>query len=279
MPNQNRWWRLTPGNQRKLVSYCTLALVAVGCVFGASAQAASVDISMMSKADHIGATTTLNWAVSNQGLNCPKPLPAGAEIIMGQYQDSFIGENATYMATTSLNNLEIIQQDTERMVTMENGIYTEEFAYFGAGNSANPLMICGDWGTNAAALGLSPTDIINGSNPNENSATAYCEIVIGKNFMSNGEMKYQSQGRITAVDITPDKVEFQALSEGNLGIGSMSVAGTSMAGLFNTSTLGYTNDFHQSQMTHGNYQMSEAFTWTSFRNTWDFPENLPETTG
>jgi hypothetical protein len=95
--------------------------------------------------------------------------------------------------------------------------------------------------------------------------------VSGVNTFSNGKLNYQSEGYIQALDITPDTVEFQSLANGD-AFGSMTLAGYSRVGLFNTTTLGYTNEFHQTQMSHGPFQMSESFRWTSFANTFDFPE-------
>jgi hypothetical protein len=259
MAFSNRWLKLTPSNQRKFVTYCTAALVAVGCVFGAGgfARAATLDIQMQGAADGMIVNTDLTWQISNNGLLCNLSTP-GAQQFQGGYSETLIGQNVKYLASTKLNNTEIIQQDTARLVSFSNGAYQEESLYQSFGQSGNPGIVCGQFDESIA------------SNSNI-TATAFQELVFVNNQFGNGMLNYQSEGHMQVLDITPDAVQFQALSTGNT-FGSMSAAGWSQAGLENTTTLGYQNNWHQSQSSFGEGQMSMNLQWSSFSQTWDFPE-------
>ena len=259
MAFSNRWYKLTPSKQRQLITYACCALVGMGCVFAASpAHAANLDMQMQGQADGMIINTDLAWQISNQGLLCPKPLPAGAQQFQGGYNENLIGQNVKYLASTKLNNSEIINQDTARLVSMSNGAYQEQSFYQSFGQSGNPNIVCGQFDESQAS----------GSNI---TATAFQELVVANNQFSNGNLQYQSEGHIQALDITPDEVQFQALGQGD-AFASMTLAGWSQAGLNNTTTLGYQNNFHQMQSSFGKFQMSENLHWTSFAQTFDFPE-------
>jgi hypothetical protein len=241
--------------QKRVLTFLTIGLVGACCGFVGGANAALIDSHMFGSGDALLGYTDMVWTVSNAGIGCPLPLAAGGEQITGAYSDNYVSTGGTYEALTVLNNTEIVSQQTARKFSMKDGLYSEQSLYQGTGQSANPQLTCGNY--------------IDGGSSNF-TATAYCEVVQSRN-MFTGTLNYQSGTSIYAVDIIPDQFGIQATADGN-GYGSMQVQAISMAGLTNTTSMGYKNQFSQQVSGRGNYQIGEQFTWSSFRDTFDFPE-------
>jgi len=262
---KNRWFN--SANQIKALTYFCAALIGAGCVFATGAHAASLDSSIFGSGDVLIGATDLVWTASTNGINCPKPLPAGAEQVQGVYTENYIMQDGTYEAGTSLNNFEIIRQDTTRKVSMSDGMYREQAVYYAVGQSSNPLITCGNYIVAPSDLAATADNTTANSTP---EATAYCEVTTAYNDFS-GPLNYQSNINIQSLDITPDSFSIQAQASGN-GRGTMTIAGYSLAGLTNTTTLGYQNSFHQTMTGVEKYQLAENFRWSSFSKTFDFPE-------
>lgn len=273
MAYRNRWGTSQEeiSKRQALLKYLICGLIGAGCVFSTGAHAALIENEMFGSGDVLYGNTDLVWIASSNGINCPRPLPAGAEQVQGSYSEDFVTQGGSYEAVTTINNLEIIQQDTARKFSMKDGLYTESSAYYGVGQSANPAITCGNYET--AVASATPTDEAAAEaagNTTPLTATAYCEMVMSSNMIT-GPGQYQSQTHIQALDITPDAFSISAAATG-VGSGTMTISGYSNAGLFNTTTLGYHNEFHQSVSGAGAFQVGEKFQWTSFKNTFDFPE-------
>jgi hypothetical protein len=263
---KNRWYS-NPTN-RRILTFACLALVTACCGFAVSANAAMLTNQVSATGDILTGSTDLVWTASTNGINCPLPLPAGAEQVQGSYSENYISQKGSYDAVTTVNNLEIIRQETARKVSMSDGTYREGTVYYAVGQSANPSIICGNYIAPVATE--ADTAAATATNSSTPVSTAYCEVISSLNQFS-GPLNYQSQANIVSLDITPDTFGIKAISSGD-GWGSMGISGYSNAGLTNTTTLGYHNEFHQTTNGFENYQIGENFQWSSFKNTFDFPE-------
>jgi hypothetical protein len=98
---------------------------------------------------------------------------------------------------------------------------------------------------------------------------AYCSGAQFSTYAIGSNLNIQSQGATVQAGIdAPDSLAAQALITGN-GKGTISFSSINMAGIGNTSALGYQNSVKQSIRADGNpFSVSAGFQWSSFAGLW-----------
>ncbi len=101
------------------------------------------------------------------------------------------------------------------------------------------------------------------------TATPYCETVVVHSLFMADDLAYRSVGSVDQADLEmPDSFAFTALGSG-LGTGSFNFGARSLAGIGNTTELGYTNSIGKDLMASGRFNIGEDVRWTSFAKTFD----------
>ena len=97
----------------------------------------------------------------------------------------------------------------------------------------------------------------------------YCETVITRSLFMSDDLSYRSIGSIAQADLKmPDSFVFTAIGSGS-GTGSFSFGARSLAGIGNTTELGYMNSIGKDLMANGRFNIGEDVRWTSFLGTFD----------
>ena len=244
-------------------------LIIGGCIFAAcciaglgiqGAQAAMVLTSTIASGEIVGGSSDWAWAASNGDLG-NIPLKGGQEILTGSYTVSQLMKENQYQGQQTLDNTETILFQTQSKTESR-----------GPGIFAESLML-DDVGAPAAAVECGNLNLQEEANQSMVEATGYCErVVFDTQFMSRDNLQYQSQGAIgQASDIIPDSFSMAALGAGN-GMGSIRFNAASMAGIGNTTELGYTNHINEHIFAGGKqFMLGKEVQWTSFRLTFDSP--------
>jgi hypothetical protein len=252
--------RLT--KRRKLViGGCVFATIVAGlAITAAPAQAAAVGVSFMGNADQsLVGSSDITWTVSNGDLGSVPPLAIGQEVLSGGYQDGYIFTGPSqYDSSQILNNSDIVHFDTMSQVQSSGpGLYGESMMLSSAGAAASGVT-CG-----AESLDSEGANF---------TATPYCETVITKSLFMTNDLVYRSVGSIAQADLeVPDTFTFTAIGSGS-GMGSMSFDSRSLAGIGNTTELGYVNSIGKYIQANGRFNIGEDVHWSSFRETFDVLE-------
>ncbi len=101
------------------------------------------------------------------------------------------------------------------------------------------------------------------------SVVPYCETVIVNSLFMADDLAYRSIGSIAQADLEiPDSFTFTAIGSGS-GFGSFRFGSRSLAGIGNTTELGYTNSIGKELMVSGRFNIGGDVRWTSFAKTFD----------
>ncbi|MEI6293842.1 MAG: hypothetical protein WCP36_09165 [Methanomicrobiales archaeon] len=245
--------------RRKLViGGCVFAAIVAGlAITGAPAQAAAVGVSFVGYSDQsLTGSSDMTWTVSNGDLSKVPPPGTGQEVLSGGYQDSFVLTGPSqYESSQVLNNSDIVHFDTMSQVQSSGpGLYDESMMLNSAGAPAAGVT-CGAGSLDAEGANF--------------TATPYYETVITESMFMTDELAYRSIGSIGQADPEiPDMVTFTAVGSGS-GMGSMSFGSSSLAGIGDTSELGYGNSIGKDLMVNGRFTIGEDVRWTSFAKTFD----------
>ena len=154
-----------------------------------------------------------------------------------------------------MKNSDIVHFDTASQVqTSGSGIYEESLMLHSCGAAASGVT-CG-------------VDSLDAEGANFTS-TPYCEAVVTESRFIPGDLSYRSIGSISQADLEmPDSFAFTAIGSGS-GTGSFSFGARSLAGIGNTTELGYMNSIGKDLMANGRFNIGEDVRWTSFAKTFD----------
>ncbi|MCX6690415.1 MAG: hypothetical protein NTZ39_12115 [Methanoregula sp.] len=154
-----------------------------------------------------------------------------------------------------LNNSDIVHFDTVSQVqTSGPGIYEESMMLHSCGAAASGVT-CG-----VDSLGAEGANF---------TATPYCETVFVHTLFMADDLAYRSVGSVAQGDLEmPDTFGFTAIGSGS-GMGLMSFGSRSLAGIGNTTELGYVNSIGKDLMVNGRFNIGEDVRWTSFAKTFD----------
>jgi len=250
--------RLTK-RRKLLIGGCVFAAVVLGvaCIGITPAQAATIDVAFMGSSDQsLVGSSDMTWVVSNGDLSKTPPLGIGQEVLSGGYQNGYILTGPSqYESSQVLNNSDIVHFDTVSQVKSTGpGIYEESMMLHSCGAAAAGVT-CGVESLDAEGANL--------------TATSYCETVVANSLFMADELTYRSVGSIDQADLEmPDAFSFTALGSGS-GFGSMSFGARSMAGIGNTTELGYMNSIGKDLIVNGRFNIGEDVRWTSFAKTFD----------
>ncbi len=184
------------------------------------------------------------------------PLGIGQEVLSGGYQDGYILTGPSqYESSQKLNNSDIVHFETVSQVqTSGPGIYKESMILHSCGAAASGVT-CG-------------VDSLDAEGANF-TTVPYCETVVTESRFIPGNLSYRSIGSISQADLEmPDSFAFTALGSG-LGTGSFSFGSRSLAGIGNSTELGYVNSIGKDIMASGRFNIGEDVRWTSFAKTFD----------
>lgn len=250
--------RLT--HRRKLlVGGCVFTALVLGavCLGAVPTKAASVDVSIIGECDQalIG-SSDFTWIVSNGDLNSVPPLGVGQEVLSGGWQDNYILTGPSqYKSTQTVNNSDIVHFDTVSQVQSTGPSIYEEGMMLNSCGSAAAGVACGVDSYDAEGANF--------------TSTQYCEVVLTRSLFMADEIDYRSVGSISQADIEiPDIFTFTAIGSGN-GFGSMNFGARSLAGIGNTTELGYVNSFGKELIANGRFNIGQDVRWTSFSKTFD----------
>jgi len=101
------------------------------------------------------------------------------------------------------------------------------------------------------------------------TASRYGETVVVRSLFMANDLAYRSIGSISQADLEiPDSFAFTAIGSGS-GSGPFSFGARSLAGIGNTTELGYVNSIGKDLMANGRFNIGEDVRWTSFAKTFD----------
>jgi hypothetical protein len=252
--------RLTK-RKKLVIGGCIFAAIVAGLALTAApAHAATVGVSFMGNSDQsLVGSSDVTWTVSNGDLTKIPPLAIGQEVLSGGYQDGFILTGPSqYESLQELNNSDIVHFGTMSQVQSSGpGLYEESLMLSSAG-AASSGVTCGAESPGAEGANF--------------TTTPYCKTVTTRSRFMTDDLAYRSTGSIAQADLEiPDTFTFTAIGSGS-GMGSMSFGSRSLAGIGNTTELGYMNSIGKNLMAGGRFNIGEDVYWSSFSKTFDIGE-------
>jgi hypothetical protein len=240
-------------------------LIGAGCIFAAAAltyfgcpfaSAAGVSYDVLASGDHIFVSQSTSWMAGSADLNAIPPLQCAGEVLVGSHTTKLMG-SGQYQATAVLDatTTMIYQYQTDADVT---GIYRDSLMVDSFGSPWNE-EICG----------AMPEGVV--------GATAYCSMAQVQS-LGMGDLSIRSQGAILQADINASDSLVSQISIAGDGMGRITMQSINMAGIGNSTGLGYTNRIDDRVTASGhNMQVGSRFQYESFANLW--PAELPEEAG
>ena len=207
----------------------------------------------------------VSWVAGTQDLNSVPPISCGGEVLQGGYSVRAMSTGpGSYDSSVMLDatDLMLFSQNTRMDLS---GIWQDSLFVDGCGATWDEGM-CGPL-------------------PDDEETTGYPAYCSGAQFATSAmgtNLNVRSQGATVQAGLdAPDSLAAQAMISGN-GRGTIAFSSINMAGIGNTSALGYQNSVKQSIRADGNpFAVSAGFQWSSFAGLWNEPaeDELPEETG
>ena len=240
-------------------------LIGGGCIFAAllllsqGGQAAAMAYQVSASGDRLFIAGDVSWIAGTQDLATVPPVSCGGEVLLGGYSVRAMSTGpGTYDSSVLLDATDqmIFQQDTRADVS---GIWQDSLSVDGCGASWNEGM-CGPL-----------------PDESEGGFPAYCS---GAQFSTSAigpALSVRTQGATIQAGLdAPDSLAAQALITGT-GRGTISFQSINMAGIGNSSELGYQNSVRQSIRADGNpFAVGAGFQWSSFAGLWAEPPAEPD---
>jgi hypothetical protein len=214
----------------------------------------------MASGDQMFVSGDMSWIAGTSDINKVPPLECGGEFLMGGYSTRVVSTKpSAYSSTVELDATEIMLFKQVTEATNINGMYRDSTFVEGCGAPWSE-EICG------------PTPEETAVYPAYCSGAQFSNFAIGKNMAVKS-----SSGVIQASTEFPDSMAAQAVMSGD-GRGTITMRSINMAGIGNTSELGYVNNMKK-EVTAGGKQfgVGATFQWESFANLWNVEEE-PEPT-
>jgi hypothetical protein len=237
------------------------ALIGGGCIFVAAllllsqgAQAAAMAYQVSASGDKLFIAGDVSWIAGTQDLNSVPPISCGGEVLQGGYSVRAMSTGpGSYDSSVLLDatDLMLFSQDTRMDLS---GVYRDGLFVDGCGASYSESD-CGP--------------MPEGQEDELAAATAYCSGAQFATSAIGSNLNVRSQGATRQAGLdTPDSLAAQAMITGN-GRGTISFQSINMAGIGNTSALGYQNSVRQSIRADGNpFSVGAGFQWSSFAGLW-----------
>jgi hypothetical protein len=229
--------------RRKLViGGCVFAAVVLGvaCTGITPAQAAGIEVSMSATGDQgLSSSSEWSWMASDGDLSKIPPLGIGQEVLQG-------GER-------SLSADDTLEFSTAQQVDSQGpGILSESLMVYSVGSPAAGVT-CGADTLDAEGANL--------------ARSAYCEYAGASTMFMTDSLAYSSAGGISQGDTEqPDSMVMDISSVGN-GYGSFAAGSRSLAGIGDTSTLGYVHAVHEQIGAGGTFAINGRVRWFSFTSS------------
>lgn len=243
-----------------------IAVCAFGCLLAImvspAAQAAGMAYSVTAEGSWISVSGDLTWTAGTSDLSKIPPLNCGGEVLQGGHAVRVLSWGGTYQSQGVLDATDtlIFQQGTQ--ATNLNGVYRDGLFVDGCG---------APW--DESVCGALPDGTPAGS--------AYCSGASITSSAVGKQLNIQSEGGTLQGDFeVPDSLAARILISGD-GIGTIKMESFNLAGLGNTTGLGYENSMSQRIMSSGSpFRTGANFQWESFAGLWqEPPAETPEETG
>jgi len=245
-----------------------IGLCILGCIFAAGlfpgVQGAGLSYQVMAEGDWIAVSGDLSWTAGTSDLNQVPPLNCGGEVLQGGHSTRVLSWGGTYEAQGVLDATDtmIFQQTTQ--ATSLNGIYSDGMFVYGVGSTWEE-GVCGPLPDESSDEGF----------------PAYCSGAQVSSLAMGRSLNIQSEGQILQGDIEVlDSMAARIRITGD-GIGVIEMRSINLAGIGNTTGLGYENSMRQKVMSSGSpFGVGAAFQWESFAGLWSEPAGeTPAETG
>jgi hypothetical protein len=244
--------------RRKLViGGCVFAAVVLGvaCTGITPAQAAGIEVSMSATGDQgLSSSSEWSWMASDGDLSKIPPLGIGQEVLQGGYSGSvLVSGPGTYSGERSLSADDTLEFSTAQQVDSQGpGILSESLMVYSVGSPAAGVT-CGADTLDAEGANL--------------ARSAYCEYAGASTMFMTDSLAYSSAGGISQGDTEqPDSMVMDISSVGN-GYGSFAAGSRSLAGIGDTSTLGYVHAVHEQIGAGGTFAINGRVRWFSFTSS------------
>lgn len=242
--------------RNRLVKQRRLILVAA-CVFAAAsmflpggAQAAGLTYEVTAVGDHIFVSQTTDWVAGTHDLSNIPPLNCAGEVLQGAHSTKVLG-GGSYQSTAVLDATDIMlyQYQTDADV---GGIYRDSF-YIDSFGTPWVTSLCGPM----------PDD------EGIQEATAYCSMASVQSLAMGNDLSITSRGAAVQADINVSDSLASEISIRGDGMGRINLQSVNMAGIGNSTALGYENRMEERVLVYGHdMQLSSRFNYESFADLW-----------
>jgi hypothetical protein len=243
--------RLTK-RKKLVIGGCVFAAIVAGLACTGVVHAASCEVSLSATGDHVlSGSSDWNWAASDGDLSKTPPIEIGQEVLQGGYSGSvLVAGPSQYSGKRSISSGDTLEFSTSQQVESQApGILLESLLVHSCGSPASGVT-CGSDSLNQEGANL--------------TRQAYCEYASMSGMFMTDSLAYRSAGAISQGDTEkPDSLVMDITSSGR-GSGSLSASAGSMAGIGNTSALGYLHSLHEVTRAGGVFSMNGTMRWNSF---------------
>lgn len=236
--------------QRRLIFAAACVFAAASMFLPAGAEAAGLSYEVMAVGDHIFVSQSTDWTAGTHDLNSVPPLTCAGEVLQGAHSTKVLG-SGSYQSAAVLDATDIMlyQYQTDADV---GGIYRDSF-YIDSFGTPWVESICGSMPDDEEIQG----------------ATAYCSMASVQSLAMGNNLSITSRGATLQADNeTLDSLASEISIRGD-GMARINLQSVNMAGIGNSTALGYENRMEERVLVYGHdMQLSSRYNYESFADLW-----------